>query len=334
MKRAANPANVAAKDDTAADQLRRLLQIIPRLADGNDHPIAQIARIAGVDDARQLISDLKSLIDRFDMPGAFVEGVQVWIDDRNVSVVSSHFRRPMRLTMAELCALELGLAVLRAERPPSEHAVLDRTLNRLRRIITRLRENANHEGIRAATLGGGDVTDRLAEIRRALVAHHKIRIQYRGGSATRASWRVVCPYGILFASGMWYVAAYCMKSDGVRFFRLDRVAATEPMSESYDIPADFALDSVARDGRVLDGNPITTMRVRYSPRIAPWIAEREGVPIDPDGALVMEHPVHDPSWALRHALQYGPDAEVLAPAEMRSLVAERLDEMAIALRTE
>ena len=43
---------------------------------------------------------------------------------------------------------------------------------------------------------------------------------------------------------------------------------------------------------------------------------------------MIEHPVHDLGWAVRHVLQYGPDAEVLAPAEMRALVAERLDEMA------
>lgn len=321
----------ALQADTAAEQLRRLLQVIPKLADGNDHPIARIAKIAGVRDGRQLIADLQSLVDRFDMPGAFVEGVQVWIDDRNVSVVSSHFRRPMRLTMAELCALELGLAVLRAERPPSDHAVLDRALDRLRKIITTLRENAELEGIRAATLGGAEVRDRLAAVRRALEEHRSIRIQYRSANATEASWRTVCPYGVLFASGMWYMAAHCTESDGVRFFRLDRIEGIELTDDPYDIPADFALESLARDGRVLNGTPITEMRVRYSPRIAPWIAEREGIDVGGDGALVMEHPVHDIGWAVRHVLQYGPDAEVLAPLEMRALVAERLDGMAAAV---
>jgi predicted DNA-binding transcriptional regulator YafY len=314
--------------DTAADQLRRLLHIIPKLADGNDHPIAQLAAIAGVKDGRQLITDLQSLIDRFDVPGAFVEGVQVWIDDRNVSVVSSHFRRPMRLTIAELCALELGLAVLRAERPVSEGAVIDRTLERLRKIITALRENAEHEGLRTAALGGVDVREQLAAIRRALDSHHMIRIRYRSGASTEASWRTVCPYGVLFASGMWYMAAHSMDTHTVRCYRLDRIEATEPTDETYEIPAGFAFDSVARDGRVLHGTPISMMRVRYSARIVPWIAEREGIAPDADGALVMEHPVHDIGWAVRHVLQYGPDAEVLAPPGMRALVAERLDEMA------
>jgi proteasome accessory factor C len=257
--------------------------------------------------------------------------VQVWIDDRNVSVTSSHFRRPMRLTMAELCAIELGLAVLRAERPPSEHAVLDRALERLRRIITELRENAAQEGLRTATLGAAEVRDRLAAVRRALETHRRLRIRYRASAATEGAWRAIRPYGVLFASGMWYVVAHCDTSGGLRSFRLDRVEEIEPTDEPYDIPAGFTLDSVARDGRVLNGTPITMMRVRYSPRIAPWIAEREGIDVGGDGALVMEHPVHDTTWAVRHVLQYGPDAEVLAPEAMRALVAEQLDAMAAAV---
>jgi predicted DNA-binding transcriptional regulator YafY len=66
------------------------------------------------------------------------------------------------------------------------------------------------------------------------------------------------------------------------------------------------------------------MTVRYSPRVARWVAERQGLTLAPDGSLTMEHPVADEAWAVRHVLQYGPDAEVLAPHSMRELVAERL----------
>ncbi len=68
------------------------------------------------------------------------------------------------------------------------------------------------------------------------------------------------------------------------------------------------------------------MTVRYSPRIARWVAEREGKPLDEDGSLTLEHPVADDSWAVRHVLQYGPDAELLEPAELREKVREGLDE--------
>jgi predicted DNA-binding transcriptional regulator YafY len=42
----------------------------------------------------------------------------------------------------------------------------------------------------------------------------------------------------------------------------------------------------------------------------------------------LEHPVAGESWAVRHVLQYGPDAEILEPAGLRSLVTQRLDALA------
>jgi predicted DNA-binding transcriptional regulator YafY len=70
------------------------------------------------------------------------------------------------------------------------------------------------------------------------------------------------------------------------------------------------------------------MTVWYSHRIARWIAEREGCTLSDDGSLTLEHPLADEEWAVRHVLQYGPDAEVLHPPELRALLARRLAEMA------
>lgn len=68
------------------------------------------------------------------------------------------------------------------------------------------------------------------------------------------------------------------------------------------------------------------MRVRYSPRIARWIAEREGKALAADGSLEMEHPLPDWEWGMRHVLQYGRDAEVVEPAALRERLKARLDE--------
>jgi predicted DNA-binding transcriptional regulator YafY len=64
--------------------------------------------------------------------------------------------------------------------------------------------------------------------------------------------------------------------------------------------------------------------VRYSARIARWIAEREHVSLAPDGSLTLDHPLADTEWAVRHVLQYGPDAEVIAPVEVREQIRTRL----------
>src|SRR5688572_26244399 len=126
--------------ETAAAQLRRILQVIPTLADDQDHPIGEVARLAGVD-RKTIVRDLRSVAERFDDPGGFVEGVSILIDPECVSVRTSHFHRPMRLTRRELAALELGLAMLRGERPPDEHRAIDSARARLDAVVADLPED-------------------------------------------------------------------------------------------------------------------------------------------------------------------------------------------------
>jgi predicted DNA-binding transcriptional regulator YafY len=57
-------------------------------------------------------------------------------------------------------------------------------------------------------------------------------------------------------------------------------------------------------------------------------AEREGKTPDADGSLTLDHPLADTAWAVRHVLQYGPDAEVLEPRQVRDAVRERLERVA------
>ena len=70
------------------------------------------------------------------------------------------------------------------------------------------------------------------------------------------------------------------------------------------------------------------MTVRYSAGIARWVAEREGRVVDVDGSLTLRLPVADNAWAVRHVLQYGSEAEILEPVELRRMLIERLQSMA------
>jgi proteasome accessory factor C len=309
--------------DTAAAQLRRILALVPELADDDEHPIDALAEALGTDRAT-LLGDLVSLTERYDPPGFAEEGVALLVDGENVQLTSHHLRRPMRLTGSELHALELGLAVLECERPPEERTAIGRARSRLREVIARLPGAADDATLRAASMGAGD-PEHLRVLRTAVRARRRVRLRYRRGDRDTASERVVDPYALVIASGMWYTVAFCGASSGIRVFRLDRVETAEPMTEAFAVPAGFSLEAVVRDGKVLHAEAPRTMTVRYSPRIARWIAEREGKAVDADGSLTMEHPLLDVAWGVRHALQYGPDAEVLAPEAVRRELARRLD---------
>jgi proteasome accessory factor C len=306
---------------TAAAQLRRVLHLIPHLADDRDHSIEEIATKAGVS-RDELLDDLISISHRFDTPGGFVDGVSVVLESERVNVHANHFHRPMRLTMPELCALELGLTMLRRERTPSEQKPVDGALARLRQAISDLPANERHEGTRWAELAASGSAEHLELLRGAVRERQKVRLRYRAGGATETSERVIRPHSLAFAEQMWYVVASGDDSQ-IRFFRLDRVEEASRIGEGFDPDADMAA-RMLEAGKAFISDTARRMTVRYSPRIARWVAEREGATPAEDGSLTLEHPVADDSWAVRHVLQYGPDAELIAPPELRTMVAERV----------
>lgn len=308
---------------SASEQLRRVLHLIPTLSDGETHAIDEVARKAGVERS-VLLKDIESISQRFEVPGGFVEGLQIYIESDSISVVPNHFLRPMRLTRAELLAVELGLAMLRAERPPEEHHAIDSARERLRGVIAKLPDEEIGSDFRMATLSSAGDLEHLRRLREAFRQHRQVRLTYRKAGDQEASSRVICPYGIVFASGMWYAVARCEGADGVRIFRLDRIAQVEQLEARYDSPREFSINSIVRDGRAFQADGAETLRVRYSPRIARWIAEREGKSLADDGSLVVDHPLADTEWAVRHVLQYGAEAEVLEPHPVRDEICRRL----------
>jgi proteasome accessory factor C len=313
--------------DAAARQLRRILRVIPQIADDQEHDIDEIAKRVGVDPAA-LISDLKSIAEHHAAPGGFVEGIEIYIGPDKIGVRSEHFLRPMGLTFQELCALELGLAILRAERPPDETDAINRTLDNLRKVIAKMPTDPDESPTRYAELAPTEGLPYLDELRKALRDHRKARIDYRRSGSGEVTTRIVRLYAIVPASGMWYAVAYCESSEGLRVFRMDRVENAESLPDHYEIPADFSVSETLRAGKGLKAElPPTGIKVKYSRRIARWIAEREGVAPDSDGSLTIEHPLADTDWGVRHVLQYGPDAEVVEAPTVRNEIVRRLSAM-------
>lgn len=311
----------------AAAQLRRILHLVPQIANGEELTLDEVARRIG-SDVVELRRDLYSLVDRYDMPGGFVEGVQLYVGTDTVSAITNHLRRPMRLTVAELCALELGLAVLRAQRAPDERQALERARERLRSVIARLPGDPIPDGLHGASLGDIGNTAQLAVVREALREGRKLRLTYRKSGSEESSERLIAPYVLLSASGMLYIVAFCEREQDTRLFRIDRVESIALTQEPFERPATAVLEKLLRERRAFQGDGAPIMRVRYSPHIARWIAEREGKSLAADGSLVMEHPLADWEWGMRHVLQYGRDAEVVEPAALRAKLKERLEAMA------
>ena len=116
---------------------------------------------------------------------------------------------------------------------------------------------------------------------------------------------MICPYGIVFASGMWYAVAHCESSDGVRFFRLDRVEEVELLDARFSRRATSRVEAVVREA----GVPGAGRRHAPGPLLAQDRALDRGAGREAAGGGWL---AHDGAPAGRHRLGGAPRAAVRA----------------------
>ncbi|MGW1362108.1 helix-turn-helix transcriptional regulator [Streptomyces chartreusis] len=175
----------------------------------------------------------------------------------------------------------------------------------------------------------------MIEVRRAVLAGHKLRIHY-AATDQAPQWRTVDPIGLVTVRDRGYLLA--TRSGEDRTYRLSRVLAAEELPEAAQRPDRVDLDRVWRERSaqfLSDGNHITVLvrmdPVRREELLDTTLAVRAEEP-DADGWLRLEVTFQD----LRHAewalWQLGTDAEALAPQSLRTSLRNRA--AAIAARYE
>ncbi|MFI6008076.1 helix-turn-helix transcriptional regulator [Streptomyces sp. NPDC051243] len=170
----------------------------------------------------------------------------------------------------------------------------------------------------------------MTEIRRAVLAGHKLRIHYTATDQP-PRWRTVDPIGLVTVRDRGYLLA--TRSGADRTYRLSRVLAAEELPEPAQRPNAVDLDRVWRErcARFLSGGHIAVL-VRVNPErreelLNTVVAVRAAEP-DADGWLRLEVTFQD----LRHAewalWQLSTDAEALAPTSLRTALHNRAAEIA------
>jgi predicted DNA-binding transcriptional regulator YafY len=300
-------------DSRAAVQLERILYILPAATRKGGAELRTLADALGVTPER-VVSDITEVTHRsFYHPAGSGDDLQIELTPQRVEIwTKGDFRRPAALSLPEAVCLGLALRGRRAEGCRTllervEGALSGPSPEELFRQIEASDLRSEPGGIRAT------VTEALNE-------GVSCRIRYLKPADDAPVGRTVRPYALAHAEGAWYLLAYCELSEEVRIFRIDRILEAAPTGVPFQVPDDFDGGEYLDGSRVYRGAEETTVRVRYSPRIARWISEREGADPSADGSLTVTHRVADPHWIVRHVLQYGPDAEVLEPEEVRGWV--------------
>ena len=300
---------------TAAHQLERILYILPAAAQEGGAALDELASRLGVS-PDTVWTDITDVTARaYYHPADSGSELQIELTGDRVAVwTTGEFQRPVSLSMPE--AVCLGLA--QRGTPEAETSA---ALTHLESTLAGASTPELLQTMEATELTPGPTGIRDT-VTGALQEKTALRIRYLKPGDPEPLERTVHPYALAHGEGCWYLLAWCEVSEEVRIFRVDRILGAASTGAPFQVPAEFDAEAYIQGGRVYRGGQETEVRVRYSPKIARWIAERECGEWDEEKGFTVTHRVADPHWIVRHVLQYGGEAEVLEPEEVRGWVRE------------
>jgi len=169
----------------------------------------------------------------------------------------------------------------------------------------------------------------------ALFAGRTVVITYHSPHSGTISTRTIHPLHLMHYMGSWYLLAWCAKRNALRDFAVARIRTIRIADEPITLPSGLPpiREYTRRHFGIMQGNQTTGVKLRFSPKIAPLVAEQIWHPeqrttIAEDGGLVLEFPVADFRELTRVILSHGAEVEVVEPVELQRLIAEQVIKMA------
>ena len=279
--------------------------------------------------------DIAHLRDRMNAPVVFDRERGGWRLDRQAATLGTQYELPgLWLTAEEIHALltmQHLLGHLDAGGLLGPHiAPLVERLNKLLGVGS----NASAEvvrRIRVQTVGARKVhLPHFQAVGTALLQRRRLLIDYHGRGRNERREREVSPQRLIHYRDNWYLDAWCHVKRGLRSFAVDAVQAARVLDQpAIDVP-DAELDAVLGAGYgIFAGREVQWATLRFTPERARWVAAETWHPkqrgrFEADGCFLLELPYADPRELVMDILRHVPEVEVLAPAELRAVVEEKL----------
>jgi len=298
---------------TAADDVARMLTLVPWLIERPGASVAETAAAFGVDE-RTIRRDLSHL-DLCGLPG--LGGGDLFevdvVGDRIVVRMADELSRPLRPTPREALRLVLTAdAVLE---------VLGDELPALRSAVVELRAALGIPQVTADVVGP-DPAAAVPAARRAIADHNRVRLTYQGRGDDAPRDRKVDPWALHVTDGVWYLQGHDHDAAAMRTFRLDRVGGLEVLDLPVTVPAPDDLPAP----RYAPGPDDLEVELELDASAA-WLLDaveaEEVIPVDHGNRVRLR--TDAPGWVARLVLMAGGGARVASPASLAEEVRGQAD---------
>lgn len=159
----------------------------------------------------------------------------------------------------------------------------------------------------------------LEALMNAAAERRWVRVIYQ--SAERLSTQHLLPLELSSRNGLWYCRAYSYEHDEERTYRVDRVQSVAPAEQEFqpeELRQQRAYDDPSHPQVIVKLTPQGALRVESEPDMGGLVQRNK----DGSAELNFRCPPGELSYYARYFAGLGSDAEVIAPNQLRSMLAQ------------
>jgi predicted DNA-binding transcriptional regulator YafY len=175
----------------------------------------------------------------------------------------------------------------------------------------------------------GDPTH-FSAIAAAVLKRSRIWIRHYNRKSDQQTEREVSPQRLVHYRDNWYLDAWCHLRNDLRSFAIDAIRQAQLRDgRAKEIDASRLDQHLGAGYGIFAGSKVAWAKLKFTPEAARWVSAQSWHPeqrtrIERDGSYFLELPYAEMPELVMEILKFGPDVEVLAPAELRGHVAESL----------
>ena len=302
-------------------RLERCMEIDRRIRDGQYPNPNQLAEHFGVS-RRAIFDDRTFMIDRMGAPIEFDHEREGWYyTDETWSLAS------VIVTEGELLAFFLSVEISKRYLGTGLEKTLRSAVEKLSKTIkgaitVDLETLRSHYSFSGPSLLVEN-EQALIDLHHAIADSRRVWMRYYTASRNEHTERVVHPYHLINIRGDWYLVAYDEFRQEFRSFSIGRIEDWKLQIEKFKRDPEFSITKYMGSAFQAErGGEAVDVVIQFAPQAARYIREKhwhdtQTIEELADGGLLLRFQTGGLGEVKRWVLQYGGDAEVIAPEQLR-----------------
>ncbi len=238
----------------------------------------------------------------------------------------------MSLSQADLFAILVADRALASYRNTPFYKALKDVFRRLTDLLPENVSLSSQDLVDDMTVITEPVT-RIADevwetVRDAMRDRRSLVIHYLKPTYSEPMIRIVDPYHVIGHRGEWYLLAYSQRDKNIRVYALGRVKRAKLRPETFTVSQVFRVENhIDPSFGIFASEDFVEVSVRFSGEAASKIPERtwhpeQKVTKHKDGSITVRFRTNQQSQVVFWVSQWGPEAEILSPPDLRARAAD------------